>query len=314
MFTRTETFDALSEILDAVRLHGDIVLRCAPPPPFRVTVPGGVRMLHIVEQGELRLRAEGGGEMTLEPGDLVLLARGDAHTLYTDPNMPERPLRPSDLFRTDDELADPGTPRWVTGTFAVQEAIAGPLLSVLPAVVHIPAGRGDLEWLAVSLRLLLAEVTAASPGAAVMISRILDLLFIHTLRTWFAGNSASPGWLTAAMDPALGPVLAAIHRDPGRPWTVTDLAATAALSRSSFAERFTRLLGSPPAAYLTERRLDRAAHLLRATTEPVSRIADDVGYRSDAAFSRAFQRKFGAPPLRWRRSGARPNGDGFASA
>lgn len=300
MFTHVHEIDALSEILDAVRLHGDVVVRCAPADPFRVSLPGGVRMVHIVEQGTLRLRT-GDTEIVLEPGDLVLLARGDEHTLAAGDPAPTRPLDPSDLFRTDDELADSTTPRWVTGTFAVEDAIAGPLLSVLPPAMHISVARIDRQWLATSLRMLLIEFNTPNPGAAVMISRILDLLFVHTLRTWFAANEAAPGWLTAAMDPALGPVLAAIHRDPSHPWTVTELATDARLSRSAFAERFTRLLGRAPAAYLTERRLERAAQLLRSTADPVSEVARAVGYGSDAAFSRAFQRHFGAPPLRWRR-------------
>ncbi|MFX0576758.1 cupin domain-containing protein [Nocardia nepalensis] len=309
MFTRTEEFDALSEILDAVRLHGDVVVRCAPPPPFHVRIPGGIRMLHIVEQGAIQLRLpDTDAPLVLGPGDLVLLARGDAHAMCVGAGAIARPLRDSDCFRTEGELAHPDAPRWVTGTFAVQDAIAGPLLSVLPPVLHISAASADREWLAVSTRLLLAEVAVANPGAAVMISRILDLLFIHSLRTWFASNAASPGWLTAAMDPALGPVLAAIHRDPGAAWTVTALAADAKMSRSAFAERFTRRLGTAPAAYVAERRLDHAAHLLRSTADPVSRIGQAAGYSSDAAFSRAFQRRFGAPPLRWRRQG-RTDGD-----
>ncbi|MFI9510053.1 cupin domain-containing protein [Nocardia sp. NPDC052566] len=299
MFHYADDLDALSEILDHVRLHGDSVARCAPAEPFRVEVPDGTRLLHLVERGPLRLRVGDEPEIVLGTGDLVLLATGAAHAIYTDAQVPARPLEPADYFRVDAERPDP-TPRWVTGTFAVHHEVAGPLLSVLPSAIHLTAAP-DREWLAFSLIQLLGEIVACNPGAAVMNSRILDLLLIHTLRWWFAVNEAPPSWLTAAMDPALGPVLAAIHRDPAAAWTVTDLAAVARMSRSAFAERFTRQLGKAPVAYATERRLDHAAHLLRATADPVSRIAHRVGYASDAAFSRAFQRQFGAPPLRWRR-------------
>ncbi|MFF3227306.1 cupin domain-containing protein [Nocardia suismassiliense] len=305
MFTQTDDLDALSEILETVRLHGDTVVRFAPPPPFEVTIPDGIRLLHIVERGTIRLRVGDSRPILLGPGDLVLLGCGDGHALDVGTGATARPLQDSDTFRLDTELADPEAPRWVTGTFAVQEAIAAPLLSVLPPAIHIPADPGDRPWLAAILPVLLIEVTNPNPGAAVMISRVLDLLFIHTLRAWFAGHDAEPGWLTAAMDPALGPVLAAIHRHPSNPWTVTTLARDARMSRSAFAERFTRLLGRAPSAYVTERRLDRAAELLRSTTDPVSRIATDVGYTSNAAFSRAFHRRYGDAPQRWRKLTAR---------
>jgi transcriptional regulator GlxA family with amidase domain len=159
--------------------------------------------------------------------------------------------------------------------------------------------------LEVSLRLLVAEVAGPQPGAAVMISRILDLLFIHTLRAWSRDASAPPGWLTAALDPVLGQVLSAIHQDLARPWSVAELAQMANLSRTAFAERFTRLLGRPPAGYLIDRRLDRAAQLLRTDAASVAGVAAAVGYTSEAGFSRAFSRRFGDPPLRWRNSGGR---------
>ncbi len=133
-----------------------------------------------------------------------------------------------------------------------------------------------------------------------MLSRILDLLFIHALREWSTSDRAEPGWLTASMDPRLAPVLTAIHNNLEHPWSIAELAKHAQQSRSAFTQRFTALLGQPPAGYITERRLDRAAHLLRFSTEAVSQVGRAVGYTSDAAFSRAFQRRFGEPPLRWR--------------
>ncbi len=133
-----------------------------------------------------------------------------------------------------------------------------------------------------------------------MISRILDLLFIHALRAW-STDTAAPGWLTAALDPALAPVLTAVHHSPAAPWSVSDLAALASMSRTTFTDRFTRRLGQPPAAYLTGQRLARAATLLRTSTIPIATVAHQVGYDSEAAFSRAFHRHYGTPPLRYRK-------------
>ncbi|MGV7903896.1 helix-turn-helix domain-containing protein, partial [Mycobacterium kansasii] len=116
------------------------------------------------------------------------------------------------------------------------------------------------------------------------------------LRQWAAQADSGPGWLTAAMDPRLGPVLTAVHAHPEHPWSIDELARVASLSRSALAARFTRSLGLPPAAYVAAQRLDRAADLLRETDSPVAEVGRAVGYASEAGFSRAFHRRFGAPP------------------
>ncbi|MGX1811497.1 cupin domain-containing protein [Nocardia sp. NPDC055321] len=298
VFAAASEIDALSEILHTVRLRGDGVVRWAPSEPFAVRMRAGTRVMHLVEHGGVELCVDTLPEpLTLTAGDLCLLPTADPHTLRAGTRAPAgEPPRD----RCDDLEADDGT-RWVTGRFAVEDTAAVPLLSVLPPAIVVP-GAPEREWLAVSLRLLLAEVNTPSPGAAVMISRILDLLFIHTLREWAARRDAPPGWLTAALDPVLAPVLSAVHRDPARRWTVTALAELALVSRSGFTERFTRVLGRSPGAYVTDCRLDRAAHLLRSDDRSVGAIAGLVGYDSEAAFSRAFARRFGAPPRRWRTS------------
>jgi len=134
-----------------------------------------------------------------------------------------------------------------------------------------------------------------------MVARILDLLFIQILRAWAAGTDAEPNWLAGALDPQIGPALSAIHRGPGHDWTVEELARACNLSRSAFAARFVARVGKPPATYLAHVRLDAATDLLRDTSLPVTLIAKNVGYTSEAAFSRAFKHRYGTPPARWRR-------------
>ena len=134
-----------------------------------------------------------------------------------------------------------------------------------------------------------------------MIARILDLLFIQILRAWAAGPDAEPNWLAGALDPQIGLALSAVHRDPGHDWKVGELAQVCCLSRSAFAARFVARVGIPPAAYLAHVRLDTATDLLRDTALSVTLIAANVGYTSEAAFSRAFKRRYGTPPARWRR-------------
>ena len=169
-------------------------------------------------------------------------------------------------------------------------------------------GGPALEGLEVARRMLVAEMEAPSQGSAVMVARILDLIFIQILRTWAAGPDAEPNWLAGALDPQIGLALSAIHRDPGHDWTVDDLARVCSLSRSAFAARFVARVGRPPAAYLAHVRLDAATEMLRGTSLPVALIAENVGYASEAAFSRAFKHRYGKPPARWRRDmRARPS-------
>ncbi|MEV6605589.1 AraC family transcriptional regulator [Kutzneria sp. NPDC051319] len=271
--------DALSDLLQAVHLEGGGIVRSVTDHPRRDRHLVGARMLHLVEQGSVRLEFRGHPAVDLGPGDMALLARGDAHTVQV------------------------SEATWFTGHFLVDHLVADPLLGVLPAAVVVRGDSGDVPWLPLGRQLMLSELADPQPGSRVMVARLLDLLFIRALRVWAAsGEQASPGWLTAAMDPAIGPVLSAIHRDPAHDWSVDHLAALASLSRSAFAARFATLLGQPPGAYVTRQRLERAAHLLASTPESVARIAARVGYTSEAAFSRAFTRAFGDSPRTWRKN------------
>ena len=169
-------------------------------------------------------------------------------------------------------------------------------------MIILRGARGPaLEGLEVARRMLLFEMQSPSQGSAVMVARILDLLFIQILRAWAAGPDAEPNWLAGALDPQIGPALSAIHRDPGQDWTVEELARACSLSRSAFAARFVARVGKPPASYLAHVRLDVATDLLRDTSLPVTLVAQNVGYTSEAAFSRAFKHRYGTPPARWRK-------------
>ncbi|MFI5612716.1 cupin domain-containing protein [Amycolatopsis sp. NPDC051903] len=267
--------DALSDVLQAIHLQGGEVRRRSSP---RERHPAGARLLHIVEEGELSVEVAGEHSVELGTGDLVLLVRGDAHLVRATPHT-----------------------TWVTGEFLVETVVAAPLLGVLPPAIVIRGDSRSKAWLPPIRELLVSEVVHRAPGARVMVSRALDLLFIWSLRSWAAsGDVRHAGWLTAAMDPVLAPVLTAIHRDPGRDWPVDELARLTSLSRSAFATRFAESVGETPGSYVLRCRLGHAAHLLRATADPVGRIAARVGYTSEAAFSRAFSRAYGSSPRAWR--------------
>jgi len=277
--------DLLSELLHSVRLGGEQMVAYAPPPTFSIGF-AGTGCLHIIDEGELVLQIDGEPEPErLGPGDVVLLPRGDRHRLAG--------AGPHDAPRA----------RWLCGTFTIGDPRASHLLGSLPAAIILRGGGGPAhEGLQVARRMIVVEMESPSQGSAVMVARILDLIFIQILRAWAAGPDAEPNWLAGALDPQTGPALSAIHRDPGRDWTVEELARACNLSRSAFAARFAAHVGKPPATYLAHVRLDAAAALLRDSSLPITIIAKKVGYTSEAAFSRAFKNCYGTSPVGWRRA------------
>ena len=289
--------DLLSELLRSVRLSGERVVAYGP---LRTSSVGfaGIGTLHIVDEGEVVLRLDGDPHVErASHGDVVLLPRGDPHHISDTGEHAHATVRTG---ASGDDAPQPA--RWLCGTFTIGDPQASHLLASLPAAIILRGDRGPaLEGLEVARRMLLFEMQSPSQGSAVMIARILDLLFIQILRAWAAGTDAEPNWLAGALDPQIGLALSAVHRDPGHDWKVEELAQACCLSRSAFAARFVARVGMPPATYLAYVRLDAATDLLRDTSLPVTHIAENVGYTSEAAFSRAFKNRYGTPPARWRR-------------
>ncbi|WP_253883566.1 AraC family transcriptional regulator [Actinomadura rupiterrae] len=269
--------DLLSELLRSVRLSGERIVAHAASPGSSLGF-ADVGCLHIVEEGGIVLRIDGDTQVRhLSRGDFVLLPRGDRHWVGGE------------------------SARWLSGTFTIGDPQASHLLGSLPAVV-VMSGASGPEGLQVARKMIMIEMESPSQGSAVMIARILDLIFIQILRAWAARPDAEPNWLAGAFDPQIGVALSAIHGDPARDWTVEKLARACNLSRSAFAARFAERVGKPPATYLAHMRLDAATDLLRDTILPVALIAKNVGYESEAAFSRAFKNRYGTPPTRWRQN------------
>lgn len=275
--------DALSDVLDFIHLQGETLTSVHMGDGGVISHGSGERSIHVVQQGPVELEVTGDGRRPLAAGDLALLATGAVH-----------------------RLESAGGGEWMSGTFLVEESTAAPLLAVLPPVIVIKGSETRFARLPLCTDLLAAELADPSAGSRVMVSRLLELLFILALRAWSVLDTApQPGWLPAALDRALGPVLTAVHRRPEQDWSVEDLAALASMSRAAFATRFVRLVGEPPGRYLARLRLARAAELLQSSSEPVGSIGKAVGYSSEAAFSRAFAREYGAAPRAWRSKGRR---------
>lgn len=191
------------------------------------------------------------------------------------------------------------------GVVRFDHAAAQYLIALLPLVLHIDSWDGDTDgWLQSTLRLISREASALRPGGETVITRLADVLIVQAIRSWLdSAPEASRGWLGALRDEQIGRALVAIiHRQPEREWSVAALARKVGMSRSAFAARFTGLVGESAMRYLTRWRMQLARSRIQETPEPLSVIAARFNYQSEAAFCRTFKRIFGVPPGSFRRS------------
>lgn len=185
----------------------------------------------------------------------------------------------------------------------VDQGVVENLLALFPKVLQIDALDDESGWLQSTLRFIAREARELKPGGETVITRLADILVIQMIRSWIDSASRSDrGWLAALRDEQIGRALVLIHREPQGPWTVASLARAVNMSRSAFSARFTDLVGQPAMQYLTTWRMQLAQRLLRETTLPLSALSYRVGYRSEAAFSRAFKRVVGFAPGNVRRA------------
>jgi len=196
------------------------------------------------------------------------------------------------------------TTRFVCGFLACDKRLCRPLLGALPRMLRVPLGDGPAAaWITATLQHGASETHAPRPGSEALLGRLSELLFVEAVRQYTASLPESQqGWLAGLRDPYVGRALALLHGDPARDWEVEALAREAGLSRSALGERFNALIGEPPMQYLQGWRLALAAQALASTNDAVARVAERVGYDSEAAFNRAFKREYGSPPAAWRRT------------
>jgi AraC family transcriptional regulator, alkane utilization regulator len=321
--------DALSDVLKSIRLEGALYLNAEFTAPWCIRGECGlasvrrrladaehVVFFHFVTEGRCKVRLSDGGQThEASAGHLILIPQDDRHLLGSD--LAIAPLEGDTMFGADGpgdgdivQLRHGGggtTTRFVCGYLACSRSVCRPLLEALPRVLIIPIGDGPAStMLRELLRVGVRESSALRPGAGSLLAKLSELMFVEALRRYVENlPPQGMGWLAGLRDAQVGRALSLLHGEPGKAWTVDELAREAALSRSALAERFTALVGEPPMQYLMRWRLALAAQMLRAGREAIGRVAERSGYESDAAFNRAFKREFGMPPAAWRRAGAK---------
>lgn len=257
----------------------------------------------IVLEGGCQLAIDGHEPFAISAGDFILLPTTPAFTLSSfDPSRPIL-LDPNTLPNDGSELRygdqdGPADMRSLGGAFLFDSADPSLLVSLLPTVVHV-RGSSRLSQL---VQMVAEETSGPRPGSEFTLSRLVELLLVEAMRSTTAG-SAPPGLLRGLGDERLAVALKLMHSRVDRPWTVGQLAKAAALSRSTFFERFSRTVGVAPMEYLLAWRMEIAKNLLRRGELSVSAIAERVGYGSSSAFSVAFHRQVGQAPSRYAQLG-----------
>jgi AraC-like DNA-binding protein len=326
--------DAFSEILSGVRLNGAVFFTAEFSAPWGFSTPAAKVMAarlapgsahlvlyHLLIEGDAVIGMEDGQSVTLAPGDIVIFPHGDPHYMSSGkgarPPFPNYGIAAKYQARDLSPLRAGGggqVSRFVCGYMTCDPYLSRPILNGLPQVFKVNV-RTDSSghWLESSIMHLVEESVSGRVGSDAMLTKLSEALFVDTLRRHVdALPEGQRGWLAGARDPVVGRSLGLLHGRVAHPWTIADLADEVGISRSALVERFTRYLSEPPMTYLTRWRLQLAARSLQKTSRGVADIAADIGYESEAAFSRAFKREFGQPPGRYRSDHKESHGNAVA--
>jgi AraC-like DNA-binding protein len=307
-----ESTDPLGETLHMLRLTGTLYCRGEFTAPFSIEIPRleGVMTFLVVTSGRCWLQVCSSEPRLINQGNLALIPHGVPHVVSSDPDLPADPLfdLPVEKISERYEFMRHGGGGELTqtmyGVIRFDDVAARHLLRLLPETIYVDGWHDDAGgWLQSTLRFIASEAASLKPGGETVITRLADVVVIQAIRSWLEHSpEADQGWLGALRDRQIGRALALIHKTPAHDWGVATLADAAAMSRSAFSARFTQLVGVSPGRYLTDWRMHLARTRLLDTSVPVSAIAADLGYQSEAAFCRAFKRTFDASPGSVRRN------------
>ena len=309
--------DPLSDVLRAVRLSGAFFYLVEAAAPWshaavaaRELVP---RILpeaehlisyHILLSGSCWGGVAGEPQVRMQPGDVIVFPHGDAHLMSSAEGLRLDTLSTAPRRYPGTVYIGPSDRRdttFVCGFLGCDVRPYNPLLASLPRCMHMAGIAGG--WLSEFPHQVVAESRLGRVGSETMLTRMAELMFVEVVRRHVEQLSPQhAGWLAGLKDAVVGPALSQLHEHPGHPWTLAELARTVGASRTVLAERFSHLVGVPPMLYLTRWRLQLAAAQLSRGSAKVAAIGSQVGYESEAAFSRAFKRETGLSPAAWRRA------------
>lgn len=303
--------DILSGVFSTLRLSGDLYFLADLKGDFAIEVPAERRRIrfHLVRQGHCWLRLPDGTLQELSLGDLAIIPNGIGQILSGTPDA--APVTLGEVISGGG--LESGTltygsgerrARLLCGFCQFDEAIDHPVLASLPALILVRSEDLGVEpWTTATLRLLAMEAELNVQGTIGVLTRLLEILFIQTIRRIdTSAEGAGQGFVAALSNTKLSKALQAIHSRPGHDWTTASLAAEAGMSRARFADHFSACVGMPPIGYLTRWRLILARDLLANSGLNMAEVAERCGYASVPSFTRRFKEAFGEGPGAYRRS------------
>lgn len=305
--------DPLGEALHLLRMSGAFYCRSELGAPWGLGIPAmqGCLWFHVVTSGACALELDDVCEpLALVPGDLVVVPHGRGHRLVSERGVdtPSVESLPQEMVTERYSVLAHGgrgaRTTLVCGALRADDPEARQLFGALPSVIHLPAAAAyDMGVVASTLRLMAEEARTRRPGGETVITRLADVLVVHAIRTWLErAQDEESGFVAALRDAHIGRAIALVQRDAAHPWTIASLASAVGMSRSVFAARFSDLVGEAPMQYVTRLRMQRAEVELTQTDVGISALAGRMGYRSEAAFSRAFKRTVGIAPGTFKRN------------
>jgi AraC-like DNA-binding protein len=314
--------DAFSDVLRSAQLSGGVFLHAEFTAPWCVAARMSPELcsrflgaashlipFHYVVEGEFEVSVGGDAPLRLRQDDVVLFPHNDAHLMGSDLRLKPVPVGDVILPPEGGRLASirhgqggPAT-RLICGYLGSESRMLNPVVQALPAAISFGVdASGPAAWIRATFEYAAMEIESLRAGSETVLAKISELLFVEGVRSYIASAPQDrSGWLAGISDPIVARALAMLHADVARAWSVEALAREAGVSRSVLAERFARTIGMGPIHYLAHWRLQLAAQELKASPTTLVRIAERIGYESEAAFSRAFKNEFGVAPAAWRR-------------
>lgn len=303
--------DPLNEVLHLMSMTGMFCSVSNMTAPWGVAIPAmdHCLMFHVGIVGKLWVEIDGAEPLLLKEGELALIPHGEGHRLVSEPggDAPDLFSLPRKILSDRYELMELGgggeSCRLVCGAATFSHPAAEELIAMMPQRIHInPETQNHAAWLGRTVEFMIEEAAAPRPGGEVILTRLADILVIQAIRSWLESTPDQHlGWLGALRDSQIGRSIKALQEEPARQWTVESLARTAHMSRSSFSARFKELVGQSPMNFLTRWRMLLAKNLIAAENFTLAQAALELGYESEATFSRAFKRTMGYAPGALRR-------------
>jgi len=298
--------DVVSDILQKIKLSSAIYFKSNFSAPWGMKIPKGpYAQFHMVTKGSCILNS-GREQWNLEEGDIVIFPFGLAHGIADNDTSEQTNgmevvqsiLNGNSLF-----AGTAFSTTLVCGHFEFDRDFEHSFIQELPEIIHLKgADQDQLPWLKGIVQLIIEETKITNEGSHIITNKLGEVLFVHSLRAYLLQNKNEKGFIAALQDERIGKALSAIHNNPDKAWELKALAQLCGMSRTSFSMQFKALMGATPLSYLRNWRVLQAKELLRESQKSVGEIAENVGYRSEAAFNRVFKKQVSQTPLKYRQA------------